>query len=241
MFSCGEAISDEPVLPEQNKVEIQGSLDEKMNAFAKVELNIDGTEEYTLKSYKAHLNDDGVEDMIVTVNLYERAMKETKEQNSTKKAELGYYGDYNFFFFIDGKSKQMGKPVTVRSNPFKSLGVSFDYVTSDTHMDVMIDFHLSTSFWRSFYRIVNLIPREMCLSELFVNLDQQNEKAYVVELLPSDKSVSKLIAVYSAKLDEYEITKPIDKFQIEPNRVKTDSLERLWRYNPKVGKYYMPQ
>lgn len=240
-ISCGEQSSDEPLLPEQTKVEIKGTLEERMHAFSKVELNIDASEEYTLKTYNAHLNDDGVEDIVVTVNLYDRSMKETKEKNAVKKAEMGYYGSYNFFFIIDGKSEKMSKPVTIRSNPFKSLGVSFDYITSDTHMDIMIDYHLATSFWRSFYRVVNNVPKETCISELFVNIDQQNEKAYVVELVSDDKSVSKLIAVYRAKLGAYKINQATDKFQIEPERIKTDSLERLWRYNPKVGKYYMPQ
>ena len=205
------------------------------------DLKIPGNEEYQMKLYAENLNGDDSLDYIITVNRFDKAMTDAVLSGKTAKmAEIGYTGNHNYFYFMDGATKSISSVMPIGSSPFSELDVSFEYITTGDHKDFMIDYHILDSYFRNYYTIVNNIPDEILRSELFLRLGTAKEKGYAIEFIPGEAEARDVI-VYEAEIGDYNIEKPEDVYVANPKRVKTDKVALHWKYNPSSGNYYLKQ
>jgi len=202
-------------------------------------LSIPVTEEYTYKVYKEHLNGDDSLDYIISVNRLEKALNEAIESGQVaKRAEIGYMGNFNYIFYMDGSSKSMTTPIAVPSSPHAKLRVTFDNIVSEGYKDVMVDFRIRNSCFRRFYTIVGETPRQDFEMKIFDGLGTDDTEAYVMEYEPGTYSLAKDILIYKAELEAVEITDPMEIYSLDPEITKTDVLDRRWFFNGHELKYF---
>src|SRR5690606_10100100 len=122
------------------------SIDEKIIRHIEGNLSIPRTEKYSYKIYKERLNDDDSLDYIITVNRLQKALDEAIESNNiAKRAEMGYMGNFNYFFYMDGLTKEITTAVAVPSSPYAELEVTFDHIKTEAYFDFMVDLRIRNS------------------------------------------------------------------------------------------------
>jgi hypothetical protein len=204
------------------------------------QLKISPTEKYEIEVFEKHLDTDDEIDRLITVNLLDRAMKEAElDGKPEKRAALGYMGNYNFLFYVDGKSQLITSPIAVPSSPHAQLKVEFEHITSPTHLDFFVDFRIRRSVFRQFYTIRERIPIKVSESELFQNLGTVEQKDYFIVLEEVPGQLWKNIVVYEGKSPKKDIPELLDSYKYEPDVTTTDKLIRRWYYSPQHLKYYV--
>lgn len=237
MISCeGENLKNEP-----NKVEAEvietGRVEEIAKKHIRRELSIPGNEKFTYHIYKEKLNDDGATDAIITVNRLEYAMNEAaKENNSAKKAEIGFMGNYNYIFFYDGKLKQISTPVTVPSSPLAQLKISFENVFSENYKDVLVDFRVLNASYKDFYTTSGGTIKRIFQWKNFDGLKSDESEAYYFEFAKGTMGPHKDIIVKKALLIQPK--NEIDLYSFEPEIEKKNEVVHKFFYHPE-GKKYM--
>lgn len=214
--------------------------EEKIRRHVEGQLSILPTEQYSIEQYKEHLDTDDSVDVVITVNLLSRALKEAEVENVVSRREqLGYMGNYNFIFYVDGKTKTITSPIAVPSSPHVPLKVSFASLTSTVHKDLIVDFRIRRSSYRQFYTIRERAPIKVSESELFENLGTNDFKPYYVEIEDWENEVWKSISVYEGKAENKLVPELRDSYQFQPDIKRSDKLIRRWYYSPKHLKYYL--
>lgn len=204
------------------------------------QLSIDGTEKYDIDFYEAHLNTDDKIDKIITVNLLERAKDKAIESGKVAKhASVGYMGNYNYFFFVDGESDVITSPIAVPSSPLAKLEVSFENITSDANKDIQIDLKIGDSKFRKFFTVSERAPFQICETELYVDITKPNHEAYVIKFEEGTHSIGKNILVYKGETNQIDVEDSEDVYSVTPKIKATDELIRRWYYSPKHMKYYL--
>lgn len=241
IFVSCENTEEQPSNSTKDNTEESNYLTEdKIVRHIEAQLNILGNEKYSYHIYEAELNSDDSLDRIVTVNLLDRAMNEAIEAHKVAKmAELGFMGNYNYFFFIDGESQVITSPIVVPSSSKAELQVSFENITSDAHKDFQIDYRIMNDCYRKFYSIDQRIPVQISETEIFQNLGKDDEKAFVVRLEPNENTIAKNIAIYKGVAEKVDVSDPDAVYGITPKITGTDELVRRWYYSPQYKKYYM--
>src|ERR1044071_5125312 len=79
----GDPVAEKPV--EDPKV--NETFDQRMKREIESKLKIPATEKYSSRTYRAYINGDTIEDVLITVNRMEHAMDEAINTNKTAKAE----------------------------------------------------------------------------------------------------------------------------------------------------------
>src|SRR5690606_17254074 len=106
-------------------------------------------ETFEMQVYKEHLNYDGLEDAIITVNLLNRAINKAKQSGHfNKSVQLDFFGDYNCFFFYNSETDKISDPIFIASTPYRELKVSFEHVSSVQYKDAIIDYPVRNSEFR---------------------------------------------------------------------------------------------
>ncbi len=204
------------------------------------QLKILPTEDYTIDFYDSDLDTDDEPDQVITVNLLERAKKEAIAKNSVENREkTGYVGNFNYLFYVDGKTGTITSPVAVPSSPHFKLLVDFDYVTSPTHKDIIVDFRIRRSQYRQYYTIRERAPFQVAESEVFEHLGDDSLKTYAVVLEEMPNELWKSIAVYEAESTSKKIEKLEDSYSYTPEIKKSNTLVRRWYFSPQYLKYYL--
>jgi len=239
-FSCTEEEKvDEPTVLIENKVPVDLT---KVEIVRHIEgqLKILGNEKYSYKIYEAQLNTDDSIDRIVTVNLLDRAINEAIESGRVaKRAEVGYIGNFNYIFYIDGMNKAITSPIAIPSSPQAELKINFENIISDANKDFTIDLRIKNSCFRRFYMIENSVPVQISETEIFTDYGTDNEKAYFIEYEPGTHSLAKNIVIYKGIAEEITFGNSDDIYSSEINIQPTKELVRRWYYSPQYQKYYV--
>lgn len=202
-------------------------------------LSIAGNEDYSISEFEEKINGDDIADKVITVNLLDRALKEAIESgNVVKRAELGYMGNFNYVFFMDGQSKEITEPIAVPSSPHAKLKVEFAHIRSEAYKDIMVDFRIRNSCFRRFYTIINDQPRQTFEMKLFDGLGTPNTEAYFVEFEPGSYSLAKDILVYNGILENMTFEDPMAVYKADPKIEETKVLDRRWFFNDHERKYF---
>jgi hypothetical protein len=155
-----------------------------LNIYAKnhieSELRISVNEKYTLSIHKENLDGDDKIDAIILVNRYEYALEEAaKSVNPAKQAELGFMGNYNYFFYFDGALNLISPPLAIPSSPMLPLKVSFENISSASYKDALIDFRIRNSSYKDFYTVANHTPRKIFQWKNFDSLGTANATCFI--------------------------------------------------------------
>lgn len=218
---------------------VEETLEQKMIRHIEGNLSILGTEKYTYKIFSEHLNGDDSIDYIITVNRLEKALEEAIESGKTaQRAEMGYMGNYNYFFYMDGATKTITTAIPVPSSPHAELSVSFANIRTEAYKDFMVDFRIRNSCFRRFFTVMNVIPAQTFETKIFDFLGEENVEAYSIEFKDGSYSLAKDIYVYKAKIENVTINSPNEVYAVQPKITPTDQLERKWFFNEQMNKYY---
>jgi len=233
----GDTVSSSKPTKEQN--DIKETLEQRIVRHLEGTLSIPGTEKYEYKTFEADLNGDDSLDIIIAVNQLEKAINEAIEKgNTAKRAELGYIGNYNHIFYLDGKTKELSSPIAVPSSPYARLKISFENIRSEAYKDILVDFRIRNSCFRRFFTIVTKTPRQTFEQKLFDGLGNNKTEAFTIKYEKGSYSLAKDIVIYKATLENVTINNPLEVYTINPSIKATDDLERRWFFNANTLKYF---
>lgn len=238
LFSCQEEVEDAPQVIDELKANAELN---KLSPteYAIHELRIRTNEKYDLQTYKADCNADGVEDLVLTINLLERAMENSIQTGKTaKSAELGYLGEYNYFIYRDGKTKQYSSAIPIPSSAQAPVKVSFENVRSEFQKDILIDFRIQNACFRDYYTILDNTPRMILQLKIFDFLGTDHAEGFVVAYEPGTESISKDVVVYKGTFEQPDFQHPDDIYSFQPEITSTNSFERRWFFRNSDFKYY---
>lgn len=241
LISCEEPPKKESDFFEniEKKQDDYKSIEEKIVRHIEGNLSIPRTEKYSYKIYKERLNDDDSLDYIITVNRLQKALDEAIESNNiAKRAEMGYMGNFNYFFYMDGLTKEITPAIAVPSSPYAELEVIFDHIKTEAYFDFMIDFRIRNSKFRRFYTVIDDTPRQTFEAKIFDRLGETNPEAYIVKFVPGSFSLAKDIWIYKGILENVKVNSPNDVYAINPKITPTEELERKWFFSDTQNKYF---
>jgi hypothetical protein len=235
---CGEPSVEEPIISVDEKMDKDQfkPLNERAKRHVESTLKIPVTEKYAMKIFRAHLDGDDREDAIIVVNRLQFAMEDAAQQgNLAKKAELGFMGGYNYFFFYDGGLNKISPEIIIPSTPGKELNVSFENISSEAYKDVIIDFRVRNASYKDFYTISNHSPRRIFQWKHFDGLGDKVSEAYSFKYAEGSIGIQKNILVLKAEL--VQPNGDFDPFTFEPEIKESKELLYTFFYNPQMAKY----
>lgn len=238
IHSCTEKSgkTDESEKKEKQVDETLLSLDERAKRHVEAVLKIPGTEKYSLRIYKEHLDGDNREDAIITVNRYAFAIDEAaKSGNAAKKAEIGYMGSYNYIFFFDGGLNKISPEIVIPSTPQKELGVKFENISSEAFKDIVVDFRIRNAAYKDFFTVINHSPTRVFQWKSYDGLGETESEAFHFKFAEGSIGLQKDILVLKA-----EIVQPKEKVDLntyEPKLIESNEIVYRFFYNPQMGKY----
>lgn len=238
LSACSENTSgDEPTeTPVEEEIL---TLEQRFERHAKSTLEIPATENFKLKIYSEHLNHDGLEDAIITVNRLDYAIDKAKQGgNFNKSVQLDFFGNYNCFFFYNSETDQISAPIFIASTPFRELKVSFEHISSDQYKDPIIDYPVRNSEFRRYYPIIDGSPTYVFQWKVYDGWGTDELEAYCFTYSPGSYSSFRDIIVNKADMVNIQ---PGDNYDtIHPSIECTEKLDHRFFYNPKDRKYYTP-
>ncbi len=167
-------------------------------------LQIPVNEKYSYKVYKDFLNLDDIKDAVITVNRYDFALSEAvKSENTAQMAEAGYTGNYNFFFFYDGKTDEISNPIAVASSPQVPLELNLENIQSEFFKDITITYRIRNSAFKNFYLMANGNIQLMFQWKLFDAIGTNNPEANFIEYEKGSYNEFKDIVIYKGKIKNY--------------------------------------
>jgi hypothetical protein len=236
LINCEGASTPESASTEGTEAKIP--LEDRLKRDVEAALEIPATEKYGFKIYKSHLNNDSILDAIVTVNRMDYAIDQAiKSKTEAKAAELGYMGNFNFFFYYDGALDQLSVPLPVASSPGRPLDVSFEPIVSPTKNDLIVEYRIRNSAWRSYYTVIN--EHDLVLAfrwKVFDFAGEENPEAIKHDFVESKAGIGKDIALYTSSIDDYNPNIG-DIYKYEPKITKKGTLEFLFYFDPRVAKF----
>jgi hypothetical protein len=238
IWSCKEEPIHEPTTQNEQGPPTKGkqSLSNYVDRMVRAKLGIQANENFKLKIYRAQLDEDGIEDAIVTVNRLDFAMKEAMASaNPAKRAELGFIGNFNYFFFFDGKLDMLSPPIAIPSSPLLPLEVSFENISSSNYKDILIDFRIRNASYKDFYTVSNHTPRRIFQFKNFDGLGTPITEAYHFEYGAGSYGPQKNIFVMEAKLEA--LPNGADKNTFIPQIRPLEKIKYTFFYLESEAKY----
>lgn len=237
-WSCKEDPSQ--VIEENTESGPPTKAKQSLRAYAdrmvRAQLSIQANEQFEMKIYRAQLDEDGIEDAIITVNRLDFAMKEAAASpNTAKRADLGFMGNFNYFFFFDGKLDMLSPPIAIPSSPLLPLSVQFENISSEKYKDILIDFRIRNASYKDFYTVSNHTPRRIFQFKNFDGLGTDQTEAYHFEFGAGSFGPQKNIFVMEAKLEE--LPKGADQNTYIPKVQPIEKIKYTFFYLERDGKY----
>ncbi len=240
LFSCTNTKKELTV--EDEKVEItekpkNESFEERMTREIISSLNIPSSEKYTLEIHKVFLNDDPIEDAIITVNRLEFARSEAAKSGSTAKmAEIGFMGPYNYFFYFDGSLDKLSVPIPVQSTPGRKLEASFVNLLSDKRKDVVLEYRVRNSGYKAYYSVINGTNLSLVFQwKWFDFAGESKPEALFHKLVPNKEKGGNDIEIYESVLENNSEVKDI--YEFTPKISKQTKKIHHFFYAPQLGKF----
>ena len=236
-FSCSEPTEEtKKVINESELPDEKGDLNTYAKRHIESQLRIPSNEKYELKVYKENLDGDDKQDAIITVNRLDFAINEAANSaNPAKRAEIGYMGNFNFFFYYDGAKDLISPPIVIASSPLLPLKISFENISSESYKDILIDFRIRNSSFKDFFTVINHTPRRVFEFRNFDGLGTTKSECYSFQYATGSYSAFKDIQVMKGNLGS--IPKDADLNTFEPGITPTNELLYTFFYVPQEGKY----
>lgn len=232
--SCNTAPEEKKDVFNQTIIENKDKLkfEERLKREIEVKLDIPKTEKYTLEIHKGHLNSDEKEDAIITVNRLEFAIQKSKKNKNSQSDNYGYLGNYNYFFYYDGKMDRVSVPMSIGSSAKAPLKVSLENIQSEIYKDVTIEYRIRNAAFKNFYSIEANSLMLVFQWKLYDMVGTDTYEANYLEYQAGTVTLAKDILVYKGKIKNYSKAIP-DVYNYNPI-IEKDGAE-LHRF------FYMPQ
>jgi len=243
-FSCksnsgDEANADEKKIDKYAYEDTSLPFDERLKDFIVRKIGTAPNEEYTLKIYEEHLNDDDKKDIIITVNRLQYAIQNAKENNRLNRAEeVGFFGNYNYIIYYSSITNQFIDPIIMGSSPLQELDIAFDNISSTKHKDLIADYAIRNSQFRKYFLFIDDRPVYAFHWKKYDGWGTDNLEAYCFELDKGTYNATKDIVIRKATMKN--IGPDEDYTKIKPEITCTGELIKRFFYNDKDGKYYTP-
>jgi len=238
LFSCGD--SEDTETPTKPTEEVKETTDFAMRARkeAMAKLNIPSNEKFDFQVYREEINSDTIEDAIITINRMQFAMDEAiRTGKQAKMAEIGFMGSYNFFIYYDGATDQFSVPLPVPSTPGRPLDVSFENILSDTRKDIVIDYRIRNSGWRSYFSVFDETDLALVFQwKRFDKVGEDKPEALLHQFVTNETSMTKDIYIYESQIDGYNKTIG-DMYTYVPSITKAGRLLMRFTFDPRFRKY----
>ena len=240
LSSCGDKTAESEESKSNDKQEVKDiPNDQKITRHIQTDLNLTAANKYSVKKFKADLNGDDIEDVIITVNLLERALNEgIRTGRAEKMAEMGYMGYYNYLYFMDGLTKEISPGEVVASSPMFQLDVNFEKILGGPNKDFTVDYRVRNMQRRKFFTILGGRPVEVCQAIIFDGLGTPNTEAYHIEYEDGTVNDYNDIVEYEATLEDMEIINLDSSYYFIPTITSTGKEHRRWHYSPSQRKYF---
>ncbi len=243
LVGCSEELEPkESILPDDivNIDPLEGlPLDEAINKHIKSTLNITDTEKYTYEVFKGDCDGDDSLDIIVTVNLLDRAINQAIASGQLpKRAESGYIGLFNYFFYVDGFTRKFDPPKVIPSSPHAKLVLNFEQFRTANHMDFTIDYRIKDAGFRGYFTVSNGHPIQILQTPIFTGVGEKESEAFKVRYETGSYSTSKDIVVYKGSFENIVPKSEFEIYNFSPEIIGTEELERRWFFNENDFKYY---
>jgi len=194
---------EKPIIEDDKLLDSELSLDEYAKRHIEAQLKIPASEKYTLSIYRANLDGDDKEDAIITVNRLDFAINEAASSpNPAKRAELGFMGNFNHFFFYDGGLKLISPPFTIPSSPLLPLKVNFTNLSSTDYQDIVIEFRIRNAAYNDYYAVSNHTPKRVFQWKKFDGIGTSKVESFAFEYLPGTATAWKDIIVKEGKISD---------------------------------------
>lgn len=238
LFACGEEVKK--TAPEGEIIEVDPDqflpIEKRAKKHVMKVLGIPANENFSYKIHKKELNGDGKEDAIITVNRLEFAMDHAaKSSNAAKLAELGFMGNYNFFFYFDGSSRKISQAINVPSTPQRELDIQFEHITSANYYDIIVFLRVRNSCFADFYTIEGESMSSFFYWKVFDGIGTEKQEAYHFSYgegkLTSRKNIN--ISKGTLKLPKGDF----DPYTVDPTIESSGELLHSFFFLPAQGKY----
>lgn len=224
---------------QQNEDDPSLPFDERLKNYIERKLNTRPGENYALKIYEEHLNDDEKKDMVITVNRFENAIKTAEEKNLvTKSATIGFFGDHNYMIYYSSKTNTFTPPFIIASTPQRELSIAFENISSEKYKDIIVDYAIRNSQFRKVYLMIDDLPYYVFQWKLYDGWGTDQLEAYCFEYGTGSYSEMKDIIINKANMKN--IGKDDDYNTIEPEIICTNQLIKRFFFNAQDRKYYTP-
>ena len=243
LVSCSEEKQEGIDLVKSKKQKVENlPTDQAIRRHVQNDLDLTAADNYGMEQYSKDLNGDDVEDLIITVNLLDRALNEAvKSGKQERAAEMGYMGYYNYIFFMDGATKKFSSGVVIPSSPMYQLKVSFTQVLGIGDSDFTVDYRVRNMQRRKFFTMEAGSPKEICQSVIFDGLGTSKTEAYDIRYEPGTFNDYNDIVEFEATLNDTIIGRIENTYEYEPIITPGNKEVRRWHYSPDLGKYYLIQ
>lgn len=241
--SCGNGKSseDENEAAKEQQVFDDKSLplDQRIKMYVERKIGIPANENYQIELFEEHLNDDGVKDIIITVNRLEHAINSMAKANrTTKAAQLGFFGQYNYFIYYSSKTNNFSEPFVTASTPQRKLNITFVNISSEDHKDFLVDYAIRNSQFRRVFLMLDDVPSYAFQWKLYDGWGTPKIESYCFDYGPGYRSKVKDIII--SKGDMKNIG-PEQNYDVEVPEINcTDQLVKRFFFNEADRKYYTP-
>lgn len=228
-----------PVLTEDSNDDASLPFNERVRHYVERAIGTEPNEEYTLKIYEEHLNDDDKKDVIITVNRLAYAIKKAKDNNRTVKAQsIGFFGNHNYIIYYSSMTNKFSKPIIMGSSPQRELAIMFENISSTKHKDLVVDYAVRNSQYRKIFLFIDDRPIYSFHWKKYDGWGTPELISYCFEFGPGSYSEVKDVIVKKGKMKN--ISPTTDYNTAEPVIECTDTLVKRFFYNSQDGKYYTP-
>ncbi len=241
LVSCGGETKKEEnvVLNKESDDDLSLPFDQRIKNHVERKIDITQGENYSLKVYEDHLNDDNKLDYVITINRFENALKKAKvENNVARSSELGFFGEHNYIVYYSSITNKFSDPIPFGSSPQRELGISFENISSDKHKDVLVDYSIRNSQFRKVFLFMNDKPIYAFHWQLYDGWGTDKLEAFCFEYGKGSYSDVKDIILRKATMKNISSTD--DYYKITPEIECTDVLVKRFFFNSRDGKYYTP-
>ena len=219
-------------------LEFEAALNRHVSAL----LKIPPTEDFDFQVHYAFLDRDTLLDAVVLVNRAAYAQEKAKKENNEDFFRyLGYSGPHNHVFVYQGQSGKVLETVPVGSTVFHPLKISFDYVSTPTHLDFWVDYRIRNGKYRNYYTVRGDKLYLTFNAPIFDEIGEPFPKAYYHKLVESPIRTAFDIAVYHAEIKGYNPEKIEDFNNFTPEEIlPKDELYVYFIFDEATKKYKTP-
>lgn len=188
---------------------------------------------------RAHLNEDGIQDAYLSVNLSKRAQKDVENaKNPSFLVDLGYLGNYNYLVIWDGETKQVSNPYLISSNGLEALKVKEQNLLDPGYKTLSAVYRVKNSAFEVFFRYLNGSIVPVFSYKIIDGIGTDYPEAFVHEIVDNPQQLQQDIIIYEAEIPGYKAISEHDpNYYPMNNLIAKPTVVARFFFEKSMGKY----